>query len=123
MCYGGGFESDHDALPSLAEVGARADDDPDNPFPYYDIPGGMENSSGYHNTAFHAARNDPNGYPARHCEPSWIDQTNWAVKWANEAIEDKALRDSINQEVAMMSSVTAPSTAGFTKSDIKSTTA
>ena len=44
------------------------------------------------------------------------------MKWANEAIEDDTLRDVINKEVEMMSSVTAPSLDGFTKADISGTT-
>jgi hypothetical protein len=121
MCYGGGFESS-DSLDKL-EVGETSSTagDPDNPnsFPYNDIPGGMYNSSGYMNEAFHAARQDPDGYPARHCEPSWADQTNWAVKWANEAIEDTTLRSTIEAEVAMLSNVVAPSLEGFAAADIK----
>ena len=90
MCYGG-------VRKNVVAVGySTSGSDPDNPnaFPYYDIPGGMANSSGYANTAFHAARQDPNGYPAKHCEPSWADQTNWAVKWSTRqsTIEPSGVR-------------------------------
>ena len=69
MCYGAGFDDD-----AYLQEGIGARNDPDNLYPYYDIPGGMANASGYANAAFHAARDDPNGYPARHCEPSWTDR-------------------------------------------------
>jgi hypothetical protein len=120
MCYGGGFLGR--ATSSAVGAAGTSDSDPDNPnaFPYYDIPGGMANSSGYANAAFHAARQDPNGYPAKHCEPSWADQTNWAVTWANEAIEDSNLRSKIDAEVEMLSNVEPPSLVGFSKADISS---
>lgn len=105
MCYGGGFDS---ALSVDEDEASRVGDDPDNPFPYNDIPGGMANASGYANAAFHAARNDPDGYPARHCESSWKDQTNWAIKWANEAIEDAGLRGAIESEVQLITASIAP---------------
>ena len=78
----------------------------------------MANASGYANSVFHAARQDPDGYPARHCEPSWSDQTDWAVKWANEAIEDAELRAAIDDEVELLSSARAPSLDGFARADI-----
>eukprot|EP00039_Didymoeca_costata_P021307 m.344143 g.344143 ORF g.344143 m.344143 type:complete len:974 (-) comp23897_c0_seq1:105-3026(-) len=123
MCYGGGFDNylsidiDDD---SRKQHKISIQDDPDNKFPYYDIPGGMANATGYMNDVFHAARNDPNGYPRRHCEPSWTDQTNWAVKWANEAIQDKSLRSTIESEVDEIMNVVQPNplSQGFTKADI-----
>eukprot|EP01052_Picozoa_sp_SAG31_P028953 SAG31_NODE_2838_length_5017_cov_3.102074_4_plen_153_part_00 len=93
MCYGGGFDAD--GLTS----GTAGDPDNPNAYPYFDIPGGMYNASGYANAVFHAARQDPRGYPAKHCEPSWKDQTNWATKWASEAIEDAELRAAIDSEL------------------------
>ena len=107
MCYGGGFDGDH------LRLGTSGDPDNPNSYPYYDIPGGMHNASGYANHAFHAARQDPKGYPRQHCEPSWKDQTNWATKWANEAIEDAGLRAAIDAEVTMLSNVATPSLAGL----------
>ena len=74
----------------------------------------------YTNAVFHKARQDPKGYPARHCEPSWADQTNWAVKWANEAIEDHVLRNAINDEVRLLSNVAPPSLDGFEAANISS---
>jgi hypothetical protein len=91
MCYGGGFldtntSADSTQQLTTLQVGSKnttvgsavtVGNDPDNPnaFPYNDIPGGMRNASGYANAAFHAARQDPNGYPAKHCEPSWVRKT------------------------------------------------
>eukprot|EP01047_Picozoa_sp_COSAG01_P066770 COSAG01_NODE_9282_length_2495_cov_1.679466_4_plen_214_part_00 len=79
----------------------------------------MSNPSGYSNVAFHKARQDPDGYPARHCEPSWADQTHWAVNWANEAVESEALRDAINREVTLITNVSPPSLRGFEPFNIK----
>jgi hypothetical protein len=96
MCYGGGFldtntSADSTQQLTTLQVGSKnttvgsavtVGNDPDNPnaFPYNDIPGGMRNASGYANAAFHAARQDPNGYPAKHCEPSWVRKTPFAMQ-------------------------------------------
>ena len=82
-----------------------------------DLPGGMSNPAGYYNAKFHAARADPEGYPRQNCENYWIDQTNWAIKWANEAIEDPDLRVAITDEVAQLASPAAPDpqAEGFTR--------
>ena len=37
-----------------------------------------------------------------------IRQTNWAVKWANEAIEDVNLRSSIESEVDLINTAASP---------------
>jgi hypothetical protein len=55
MCYGGGFDQELSIDKSDSSIFGTKDD-PDNPFPYYDIPGGMANASGYANSAFHRAR-------------------------------------------------------------------
>ena len=98
---------------SVGESRPRSDPDNPNSFPYMHIPGGMANASGYANSVFHAARQDPDGYPARHCEPSWSDQTDWAVKWANEAIEDAELRAAFRAARSEGSTEDCRSEAGF----------
>lgn len=80
-----------------------------------DLPGGsVSDPSGYSNSQFHAARADPEGYPRKNCENYWVDQTNWAMKWANEAIEDPGLCAAIADEVAQLSPVAPdPVAEGF----------
>ena len=57
-------------------------------------------------------------FQAKNCEPSWIDQENWAVKWANEAIADPKLRADVNEEVSKISNPMVPqprTEGGFTR--------
>ena len=85
--------------------------------------GGMGNPGNmtahdYQNSVFHAVRADvQGGYARKNCEVSWTDQTNWAVKWALEAVENVTLRDAIAAEQATITSPTLPdpSAEGFTR--------
>ena len=54
--------------------------------------------------------------PVKNCENYWVDQNNWEIKWANEAIEDSTLRAAIDTEVALLSPVAPnPEAEGFSK--------
>eukprot|EP00035_Acanthoeca_spectabilis_P029436 m.474504 g.474504 ORF g.474504 m.474504 type:complete len:967 (-) comp36357_c0_seq1:352-3252(-) len=74
----------------------------------------MSDPTGYPNPAFHKVRADPDGYAQKNCQPSWVDQTNWAVTWANAAVEDSGLRGAIDAELEAIMEPNPVDLAGFT---------